>query len=140
MMMNTRPVMTPMSGMGSADFTVDVNWSSTTPGHDPGWRWSDLPDQVGPTVLPSGPQGPGVPTSTLPSYLNPEKTGAYQQGSGGDGGLLNTGGVDIGLPGFGLGPNVNVNYPGKSQVTALSTGLLAVGAILAALVVLGQVK
>ena len=132
----------PTAGLGeTADFTVDVNWTAGQVATDPSWRWKDLPDLVGPTVLPSGPQGPGTPDSDLPGWMKPDLTGPYQQGSGGNsGGLLTTGGIDIGLPGFGLGPDVNVNYPGKEKVAALSSTVLAIGALIIGLLIFGQVR
>jgi hypothetical protein len=132
----------------TADIVADVNWPSDRPATDPGWSWDELPDLPGGTILPSGGSGiPGgapysgkeparVPTQTAPSWLDKLFGGGETSGSG----VLPTGGIDIGIPGFGMGPEVNVDTPLRDKIAGMSSAILAIGALILGVVVVGQIR
>jgi len=132
----------------TADISMDVEWPSGKPATDSGWSWDDLPDTPGVTILPGGGSGiPGgapysgkepamVPTQTAPSWLDK----LFGGDTSGSGGVLTTGGIDIGIPGFGLGPEANIDYPGREKLAQMSNVILAIGALVLGVVVIGQIR
>lgn len=92
-------------------FSTDVLWPSGRPATNPGWSYAALPDG-NVTVLPSGsldlPWGNASTSTSLWEQLisrlpssGPLVVGLY------DGSAPGRGGIDIGIFGFGLGPDWN---------------------------------
>ena len=135
-----------LAGLMAADIVVNVDWPSDRPGYDPGWSWETLPDLVGPTVIPVGGYKSQVPGSQLPGWLasqnavNPGGTGTDQPVSGSGGPFTTSGGIDIGIPGFGLGPTMNIPFEGRDAMSKIFNAALLIGALVLGVVVVGQIR